>query len=97
MAFFGAFYYGGPCKWLYMGYERFLGPGKIVLKTFLDVYIHLPFVVIPTFYAVTGTLAKGQPPAEIFAKLKAEWVTVSLGSFCFWTPTMVVAFKCVVP
>ncbi|CAE7226490.1 mpv17 [Symbiodinium sp. CCMP2456] len=95
LAFFGMFWYGGPCKWLYLAMDRYVGQKStfrnVVVKTLFDVYIHTPFGVVPGFYLVTGTF-KGDSLTRIHAQLKREWVEASLGSSLFWTPAQVVNF-----
>ena len=92
MGLFGALYYGGPCMLLYTVYDKVLGPKAVVAKALCDVFIHTPFCVIPSFYALTGAV-KGQSAAEISTRLKADWMTASFGSVCFWLPTQIITFK----
>jgi len=86
---FGFFYYGGPCKFLYLLYDKlFTSVAAIVV---VDVCIHTPFVLIPTFYAMTLTI-KGVSKDQMLKQLKDEWVEASSGSLCFWVPTCTVNF-----
>ena len=89
---FGFFYYGGPCKFLYLTMDRvfknqtrLVGHKVTIAKTFIDCWIHTPFILVPSFYLVTGVV-KQQSLTEIGQQLKKEWVTASFGSALFWTP-----------
>jgi hypothetical protein len=89
---FGLIYYGGPCKWLYLRYDQFLGPSRPLLTMFIDVYVHTPFVLIPSFYFITGIL-KGQDIGAILPQLKSEWREAAFGSVLYWTPMQMVCFR----
>ena len=47
-----------PAKYLYLAYDRVLGVAPSLrtagLKMFFDVYVHSPFLLVPSFYAITG-------------------------------------------
>jgi hypothetical protein len=89
---FGLIYYGGPCKWLYLRYDQFIGPGRPMLTMFVDVYLHTPFMLIPSFYLITGTL-KGQSLSLTASQLRNEWLEASFGSALYWTPMQIVCFN----
>ena len=81
----GAMYYGGPLKWLYLAMDRVMGPGHGLHKAIFDVVVHTPVLVIPSFYVVTG-LVKGQSPGQVAEQLREEWLEASTGSVLFWMP-----------
>ena len=87
---FGLFYYGGPCKFLYLRYDRWfpltLGATRTALrKTFVDVCLHTPFLLLPSFYLITGTV-KGQRLEESLGTLRSQWLEAATGSVLFWLP-----------
>ena len=63
LALFATWHYGVPAKYLYLMYDRFLGTGPTMRtalsKMFVDVYVHSPFLLVPSFYLITG-MCKGQ-------------------------------------
>lgn len=93
---FAAWHYGGPAKFLYLTYDRLLGTAPhmqvAVKKMLCDVYVHTPFLLIPSFYAITGAF-KGQSLTGSVAQLKAEWFEASFGSALFWTPICAFNFR----
>jgi len=89
---FGAFYYGLPMRKIYFVYESVIGPGRPVFKAVIDCAVHLPFVLLPSFYGITG-MVKGQRPLEIYQQLKEEWPTSSAASFVYWLPLMMLNFR----
>lgn len=95
MTTFGLFYYGFPCKLLYMSYERVLGPGVPIVKAVFDSCVHTPFVLIPSFYFVTCTV-KGQEshgPKGWIQQLEREWYVASTASAAFWVPAQIICFR----
>eukprot|EP00808_Paulinella_micropora_P024523 g71496.t1 len=90
---FGFVYYGGPCKWLYLRYERWF-PKRPLITTLVDVGVHTPFLLLPSFYAITGSI-KGSSGSEIVAQFKREWFEASTGSFMFWFPLCAFNFSMV--
>mmetsp|Transcript_20011 Transcript_20011/g.35715 ORF Transcript_20011/g.35715 Transcript_20011/m.35715 type:complete len:204 (+) Transcript_20011:144-755(+) len=92
LALFGVFYYGFPCKAIYLKYDRILGGNKPVLTMLIDTYFHTPLILIPSFYAFTGTI-KGQDMEEWSNRLWNEWVTASFGSAAYWTPVQILCFR----
>jgi hypothetical protein len=95
LALFGFIWYGGPCKSLYLLFDKVLGTvptaRNVVLQTFIDCYIHTPFALVPAFYYITNAV-KGKPIDETTEQLKREWLTASFGSAIFWTPAQIVNF-----
>eukprot|EP00457_Paulinella_chromatophora_P013373 gb/GEZN01013666.1/.p1 GENE.gb/GEZN01013666.1/~~gb/GEZN01013666.1/.p1 ORF type:complete len:256 (+),score=23.89 gb/GEZN01013666.1/:31-798(+) len=91
LAVFGFFYYGGPCKWLYLRYDVWM-PGKPIATALFDACIHTPFLLVPCFYAMTGA-AKGQTPNQITQQLQEEWMEASFGSILFWVPICIFNFR----
>ena len=63
-------------------------------KTFVDVYLHTPFLLLPSFYIITGA-SKGQSLGESLDLLRREWFTASFGSCLFWTPVCALNFALV--
>ena len=92
LATFGFLYYGGPCKYIYLCYDKFIGPGRVILTTFIDCFLHTPFVVVPCFYLTTGTI-KGHSLVETATALQRDWVTASFGSVLVWTPAQLICFR----
>jgi len=93
---FGTFYYGLIARKLYFVYESVFGPGRAVLKASVDCSIHTPFLLLPCFYAITGTF-KGQTPIEIYEQFKKEWWTSSTASIAYWYPMMWINFRYCTP
>jgi len=90
LAAFGCLYYGGPLKFIYLAYDRMtLGIGK---KTFIDVCLHTPFLMLPSYYMLTEPI-KGQTLPDAFSKLRSQWVESSVGSVCFWLPAVAFNFR----
>ncbi|KAJ8612652.1 hypothetical protein CTAYLR_002100 [Chrysophaeum taylorii] len=87
---FGIVYYGGPCKFLYLAYDKYIT--NSVAKMVADVYVHSPLMLIPSFYAITGAL-KGETTAQIWIHLKTEWREAVLGTALYWTPIQLVCFR----
>ena len=73
-------------------YDKLLGPGKAILKANIDCAVHTPFLLIPTFYFVTGTI-KGQKVNEVAIQLRNEWFNASFYSWLYWTPLMYINFR----
>ena len=93
---FGAWHYGWPAKSLYLLYDhlldaRLFGAANAVAKVFLDVYLHTPLLLIPSFYLIT-MMARGSTAEDTLARLRREWRTASFGSALFWTPLCLVNF-----
>ncbi|KAH8057567.1 hypothetical protein JL722_6649 [Aureococcus anophagefferens] len=80
LATFGFFHYGVTAKTLYLWYDRILGKTPTVrnamTKMVLDVDVHTPLLLIPTFYAITCSL-RGRSVDETASQLRRECV----GSF----------------
>jgi len=94
LAVFGCLYYGGPMKFIYLTYDRLtLGPGK---KTIIDVCLHTPFLLIPSYYMMTGPI-KGFTLNDSFMNLQAQWFESSTGSVAFWLPMAALNFRFVPP
>eukprot|EP01084_Bolivina_argentea_P174009 301421_1 len=93
---FGTFYYGLIARSIYFVYERFIGPGRPVIKSMIDCCVHTPFLLIPCFYYITGTI-KGQKLSEINTQLKSEWFVSSTGSVLYWIPIMWFNFRYCTP
>ncbi|OQR87317.1 hypothetical protein ACHHYP_09119 [Achlya hypogyna] len=95
LALFGLVYYGGPCKSLYLYFDKVMGttptPRTVFLQTFIDCYVHTPLLLIPSFYFITNAV-KGKSVEETAIQLKREWHTASFGSVLFWTPAQIVNF-----
>ncbi|ETW10361.1 hypothetical protein H310_00682 [Aphanomyces invadans] len=95
LATFGLVYYGGPCKSLYLHFDKVMGTTPtartVAIQTFVDCYIHTPLALIPAFYYITNGV-KGKSVAETTVQLRREWFTASFGSVLFWTPVQVVNF-----
>ena len=91
LTMFGFLYYGFPCKLLYLSYDRIFGLGRGHLKALCDVFLHTPFLLIPSFYLSTG-LVKGHSLEQIRKQLTNDWLEARLGSVCFWTPAQLVCF-----
>jgi len=93
---FGGWHYGGPAKFLYLTYDRVFGTAPLArvaaCKVLCDVYVHTPFLLIPSFYAITGQF-KGQTLAESLAQCRREWFEASFGSALFWTPLCFMNFR----
>lgn len=53
---FGVFYYGMIAKGIYLGYDAILGNGLGLAKAMIDVTINGSFVMLPSFYMITGTV-----------------------------------------
>ena len=96
LGLFGTFYYGLIARKLYFIYESVFGPGRAMLKASIDCAAHTPFLLLPCFYAITGTV-KGQSPMEIYEQFKAEWWTSSTASIAYWYPMMFINFKWCTP
>ncbi|OQS03822.1 Mitochondrial Carrier (MC) Family [Thraustotheca clavata] len=83
LALFGLVYYGGPCKSLYLYFDKVMGtkptPRTVVLQTFIDCYVHTPIFLIPSFYFITNGV-KGKSIEQTTIQLKREWHTASFGS-----------------
>lgn len=90
---FGLLYYGGVNKYMYLCFDRFL-PGRPMFTAFIDVWVHGPFIFMPSFYWLTGTV-KGQSQSNIWALLQKEWLVASTGSAIYWTPVQMFCFACV--
>jgi hypothetical protein len=95
LALFGLVWYGGPCKSLYLLFDKVLGTvptaRNVVLQTVIDCYIHTPFALVPAFYYITNGV-KGKTVHETTEQLKREWLTASFGSAAFWTPAQIFNF-----
>jgi len=94
MLVFGTIWYGGPCKALYFGYDRFIGTGtalRAVYTSAIDCCLHTPFLLLPNYYLITG-LIQGLSIKQIKGKLTGEWVTAASGMGAFWSPTMIINF-----
>lgn len=93
---FAAWHYGVPGKYLYLLYDRVFRHGSALtnaaMKATVDVYAHLPFLVLPTFYVITGTI-KGQTVSQAVEQLQAEWFEASTKSALFWTPICFLNFR----
>ncbi|KAH9089119.1 hypothetical protein LEN26_019283 [Aphanomyces euteiches] len=98
LALFGLHYYGGPCKSLYLYFDKVMGtkptPRTVVIQTFVDCYVHTPVALIPSFYLITNSV-KGKSLDETRVQLEREWFEASFGSVLFWTPAQLVNFWCV--
>lgn len=96
LTLFGTWHYGVPAKSLYLMYDRVLGTSpslSIATKKMLfDVYIHTPFLLIPSFYVITGVV-RGRCIQNCLAQLRREWFTASFGSALFWTPLCLFNFR----
>jgi len=96
LALFATWHYGVPAKYLYLMYDRVLGTGPTLRtalsKMLVDVYVHSPFLLVPSFYLITGT-CKGQSLAESTDQLRREWFTASFGTALFWTPLCTINFR----
>lgn len=93
---FACWHYGVPCKYLYLAYDRVIGTAPTLrtagLKVLFDVYIHAPFLLVPSFYYITGSI-KGQNFGQIREQLQKEWLTASFGTVLFWTPLCLFNFR----
>ena len=93
---FGTFYYGLVCRKLYFVYGSLFGPGRAMLKASIECGVHTPFLFIPCFYGITGTI-KGQRPTDIYEQLKTEWWTSAPATMAYWYPMMWINFKYCTP
>ena len=93
---FATWHYGVPAKGLYLWYDRVFGVAPslrtAITKMVFDVYIHAPFLLVPSFYAITGAI-KGQSTEQMMAQLRDEWLTASFGTALFWTPVCTINFR----
>eukprot|EP00746_Dinoflagellata_sp_MGD_P087034 gnl/MRDRNA2_/MRDRNA2_34523_c0_seq1.p1 gnl/MRDRNA2_/MRDRNA2_34523_c0~~gnl/MRDRNA2_/MRDRNA2_34523_c0_seq1.p1 ORF type:complete len:234 (+),score=20.23 gnl/MRDRNA2_/MRDRNA2_34523_c0_seq1:78-779(+) len=92
---FAAWHYGVPTRALYFWYDRFFGMAPLLStafkKMFVDVYIHSPLLLIPSYYAITGAI-RGDTADQIARQLRAEWFTASFGTALYWTPLCLINF-----
>lgn len=92
---FAAWHYGVPTRMLYFWYDRFFGVAPLLStafkKMFVDVYIHSPLLLIPSYYVITGTI-KGETTDQIARQLRAGWFTASFGTALYWTPLCMINF-----
>lgn len=61
----------------------------VTMMVFVDVWLHTPLLLVPTFYLITGLTKNGLDFAGLqasVAQLRREWLAASLGSVAFWTP-----------
>lgn len=95
LTLFGTWHYGVPAKTLYMLYDHFLGTAPTLMnsiyKMLIDVYLHGPLLVIPSFYLITFAM-RGQPLRSTMTQLKKEWWEAAFGSVLFWTPIQLCMF-----
>lgn len=96
LAMFGLLYYGFACRKIYFMYDKILGIGKPVLKSVIDCTLHTPFLLLPSFYFITGT-CKGDKPYKIFEQLKNEWIVTASGTSAYWIPLMLISFRYMTP
>jgi protein Mpv17 len=90
---FGVYYYGGPCKWLYLRYPAFIDrmlpkspkPMKKMAAAFLDCGIVTQLLLFPSFYLITMSI-KGEPLPTIWNRYKADFFEATVGTFLFWFP-----------
>lgn len=72
---FGAWHYGVPAKLLYLAYDRILGTtptlANSIAKMLIDVYLHTPLLVIPSFYFITFAI-RGRSMRNTAVQLKRE-------------------------
>eukprot|EP00403_Amphidinium_massartii_P008940 CAMPEP_0178424068 /NCGR_PEP_ID=MMETSP0689_2-20121128/28019_1 /TAXON_ID=160604 /ORGANISM="Amphidinium massartii, Strain CS-259" /LENGTH=211 /DNA_ID=CAMNT_0020045693 /DNA_START=29 /DNA_END=664 /DNA_ORIENTATION=+ len=87
---FGFLYVGGVQKKVYLLYDRFL-PGRYVVQTVVDCFLHFPFGILPSFYAITGT-AKGQSIEQWSRQLQADWRTNVTSALAIWLPASMIGF-----
>lgn len=96
LGLFGFGYYGGPCKSLYLLMDRWIGTAATIrnmaMKTFFDVYVHTPFILVPCYYATTNAF-KGISFRDTRKQLRQEWATASFCSAVFWTPAQMINFR----
>jgi len=82
-------------KFLYLAYDRFFGVGKawqvVSKKLIVDVCLHTPLALIPSFYIITGLLRGDSLEASI-NHLKSCWLTASFGCLFFWLPVCTLNF-----
>lgn len=62
-----------------------------IQKMVLDVYLHTPFLLIPSFYLIT-CMIRGRTLSQTLKQLKEEWFEASFGSALFWTPLCLINF-----
>jgi hypothetical protein len=79
-------------KFFYLRYDRYIGPGRPLFTTFVDVCVHTPFFLLPCFYLLTGTI-KGQSLSTTANQFQNEWLEASTGSILFWFPAQYLCFK----
>ena len=96
---FAGWHYGGPGKFLYLGYDRvFQRAGsdfrRAALSVVADVGAHTPFLLLPSFYVITGAF-KEQSLQQSLEQLQREWLVASFGSAAFWTPVCFLNFRVV--
>ena len=83
LTLFGLLHYGGPCKALYLLYDRRIGAAQTLSvatkKMIFDVYVHSPFLLVPHFYFLTGVV-KGKSVQQCATQLRDEWFEASFGT-----------------
>eukprot|EP00494_Astrolonche_serrata_P026914 UN27177 len=88
MAVFGLIYYGGVLKYFYKLYDRFIGQTGLVAaatKTFIDLFINSPLVLLPMFYGITYPI-KGYSKEETLHHFQTDFMEAWLGTIGFWLP-----------
>jgi len=96
---FGVYYYGGPCKFLYLRYPALFDrimptSSKLVKKmsaSLVDCCIIAQILLIPSFYLITLSI-KGEPLENVWKRYKSDFVEATVGTFCFWFPVMSLNF-----
>lgn len=96
LAMFGFLYYGFACRKIYFMYDKLFGMGKPILKSVIDCTLHTPFLLLPSFYFITGT-CKGDSVHKIYEQLKSEWIVTASGTSAYWIPLMLISFRYMTP
>jgi hypothetical protein len=65
--------------------------GQGLGASFLDNSLHSPFLAIPSFYAITGSL-RGDSAGDIKVKLENEWWTTLKATWLIWVPAQALSF-----
>ena len=95
LTIFGTWHYGVVAKSLYLLYDKLLGTALTlsvaVRKMIIDVYVHSPLLLIPSFYLITK-MVMGRTLGDTLSQLRREWFTASFGTALFWTPLCTINF-----
>lgn len=100
-AAFGGVYIGGVCGRIYGIYprvaQRIFGARMTpriegAVSTFLDNFIHVPLLYIPSFYMCTGIL-RGERREDTIQTLRSSWGETVVSCWAFWIPSQYIIFS----